>query len=203
MTRFAVVLLAAGFLLTTGCERKQDAGMPPHSPEAAGAPAGHAAMEGGASGMKPMSGTPHDAWFIDAMIPHHQAAVDMARQALSQAEHEEIRVLAQSILTSQQAEIDQMKAWRETWYPGLARTSGGDDAMKMEGMRLSDDAKVPFDERFIDAMIPHHESAVVMATRAKTEAEHAELEDLAVRIVSAQQAEIESMKRWRAEWFAR
>jgi uncharacterized protein (DUF305 family) len=41
----------------------------------------------------------------------------MANTVLDTAEHEEIREMAQEIIVSQQAEIDQMKEWREEWYP--------------------------------------------------------------------------------------
>lgn len=68
------------------------------------------------------------------------------------------------------------------------------------GEELSTDETLPFDHRFIDAMIPHHEAAIVMGTAARTAGEHAEIRDLAERIVTSQQAEIDQMKAWRAAW---
>ncbi|MBA4115305.1 MAG: DUF305 domain-containing protein, partial [Rubrobacter sp.] len=50
------------------------------------------------------------------------------------------------------------------------------------------------DERFIDAMAPHHQGAVEMADVALENAEHPELRQLAGDIVSGQQAEIEQMR---------
>ncbi len=61
---------------------------------------------------------PFDKAFIDAMIPHHQSAIDMAKEAQTKATHQEIKDLAGRIVTAQQREIDQMKAWRAQWYPG-------------------------------------------------------------------------------------
>lgn len=58
----------------------------------------------------------------------------------------------------------------------------------------------PFDIRFIDAMIPHHESAIMMAQMAQQQAGKPEIKQLAAAIISAQTAEIEQMKQWRAEW---
>ncbi len=58
---------------------------------------------------------PFDAHFIDAMIPHHQGAIAMAQQALAEAEHPELTTLAESIIQSQQAEIDQMQVWHTRW----------------------------------------------------------------------------------------
>jgi uncharacterized protein (DUF305 family) len=57
-----------------------------------------------------------DLRFINAMIPHHQGAIDMANQALQNSDRSEIKTLAQNIITSQQQEIDQMQQWRKAWY---------------------------------------------------------------------------------------
>jgi uncharacterized protein (DUF305 family) len=60
---------------------------------------------------------PFDLAFIEAMIPHHEGAIEMAEVALENSENEEIRVLAEEIIAAQRAEIEQMEAWREEWYP--------------------------------------------------------------------------------------
>ncbi|WP_437656574.1 DUF305 domain-containing protein [Sorangium sp. So ce1182] len=60
---------------------------------------------------------PFDRAFIDAMIPHHEMAIDAAEMALQQAEHAEIKTLASGIIEAQQREIEQMKSWRAEWYP--------------------------------------------------------------------------------------
>jgi uncharacterized protein (DUF305 family) len=67
------------------------------------------------SQMQSMSGKQLDLMFIDMMIPHHQGAVDMSKDAPMKAEHQEIKDLAQRIIDSQQKEIDQMKQWKENW----------------------------------------------------------------------------------------
>ncbi|WP_352431023.1 DUF305 domain-containing protein [Pyrinomonas sp.] len=56
-----------------------------------------------------------DLLFIDMMIPHHEGAVKMSRQALERAEHVEVRRLAEQIIAAQQAEIAQMRQWRAEW----------------------------------------------------------------------------------------
>jgi uncharacterized protein (DUF305 family) len=61
-------------------------------------------------------GKPYDLNFIDMMIPHHQGAIDEARQALQQAEHPELKEMARNIIRSQREEIEQMRAWRQQWY---------------------------------------------------------------------------------------
>ena len=52
-----------------------------------------------------------DTRFLQMMIPHHEAAIAMAQQALTQAEHPEIKTLAQGIITTQRAEIGEMQGF--------------------------------------------------------------------------------------------
>ncbi|MEJ7752766.1 MAG: DUF305 domain-containing protein [Candidatus Limnocylindrales bacterium] len=60
---------------------------------------------------------PFDLAFLDAMIAHHESAIEAGQIALDQSANPEIRSLAEEIISSQQAEIDQMTAWRSEWYP--------------------------------------------------------------------------------------
>jgi uncharacterized protein (DUF305 family) len=151
-----------------------------------------------------MGDTSMDAMFIDSMIPHHQMAIDMSQMALDQAEHEEMRQMAQQIIDAQQAEIDQMQMWRVEWYPDLAPTAG---MPMMEGMpsqqdmMLNTDESIPFDLRFIDAMIPHHQAAVMMAQQILGQAEHDEIEAMAQAIIDKQQEEIAQLQEWRTQWY--
>jgi uncharacterized protein (DUF305 family) len=141
---------------------------------------------------------PYDAAFIDSMIVHHEGAIIMANQALEQAERSEIRDLANAIVSAQEGEIGQMKDWRTAWYPDLAETSGM--AMDMGPMEVPA-GDTPFDQRFIEAMIPHHEGAIAMAQDALQNAERQEIKDLANEIIRAQEAEITQMRQWLSEWY--
>ncbi|HEY8601887.1 MAG TPA: DUF305 domain-containing protein [Thermomicrobiales bacterium] len=146
---------------------------------------------------------PYDQNFIDGMVPHHQAAVEMAKVAQSKAEHAELKTLAGAIVADQDGEIAQMKGWRKAWY-GSDQIAPGMGGHQMGGMDtdLTTLANAqPFDRAFIDAMLPHHESAVMMAKEAQTKAEHQELKELAGRIVVSQQREIDQMKAWRSQWY--
>lgn len=83
-------------------------------------------MPGMSSGMKMdmssmqsmKAGPEFDSMFIDMMIPHHESAVAMARDAIVKAERQEIKALAQQIIDAQTKEIDQMKTWRATLGKG-------------------------------------------------------------------------------------
>lgn len=57
-----------------------------------------------------------DLRLLNAMIPHHEGAVVMAEDVLKKSKRPEMRQLAQNIIQSQKAEIEQMKQWRAAWY---------------------------------------------------------------------------------------
>ncbi len=61
-----------------------------------------------------MGGDP-DISFIEMMIPHHQGAIEMAKEALQQATRPEIKQLAQNVVNTQQAEIQKMNEWKAAW----------------------------------------------------------------------------------------
>ena len=54
-----------------------------------------------------------DADFLFMMIPHHQSAVDMARELLEQSDDPEVTALAEAIIATQEAEIAEMIAMLE------------------------------------------------------------------------------------------
>jgi uncharacterized protein (DUF305 family) len=156
------------------------------------------------TGVTPGSGglaatAPFDAQFIDSMIEHHQGALEMAEQALTEAERPELRQLAEDIVAAQRQEIEQMTTWRKQWYSDLMPTGGME--MGMGEMEVSADPSKPFDQRFIEAMISHHRGAIEMAQMAQQQAGREEIKTLADTIIAAQQVEIEQMQAWLAEWF--
>lgn len=160
----------------------------------------------GHSMASPEAGEDPNLHFIDAMIVHHASAVAMAEAVQDSAEHPEIRELAADVITAQESEIEQMRAWRDAWFPGAPES----DLTAMEdmaGMAMSDadlkmleDADSP-DEMFIEMMIPHHESAIDMAEQIAQTTQRPELKQLSDEIIAAQQGEIDQMKQWQAEWF--
>lgn len=62
------------------------------------------------------SGDAFDQAFLSEMIVHHEGAVEMAKAALTSAKHQEIKDLATAIITAQNKEIGEMKAWQKSWY---------------------------------------------------------------------------------------
>jgi uncharacterized protein (DUF305 family) len=170
---------------------------------------GHGSMGMGSGGMaKQMvmeNGEYSDRAFIDAMVPHHQGAIAMAEVALKNAEHEEIKELSRNIVSTQQSEIEELKSIKKEEF-GTSNVPMEMSPEQMRGMGMMMDPKrlskrEPFDEAFIDAMIPHHQSAIEMAKVAIEKSKIPEIKELAGNIVPAQKREIEQMKQWRKEWY--
>jgi len=69
----------------------------------------HAAM----SSTRPSANADTD--FVALMLPHHQAAIDMAKIELTFGKDEQLRRLAQEIVTDQESEIQLMKLWRQQY----------------------------------------------------------------------------------------
>jgi uncharacterized protein (DUF305 family) len=82
---------------------------------------GHGSMGMGSGGMARQmvmeNGKYSDEAFIDAMIPHHQSAIEMAEVAYKKSENPRMKELAGDIISAQKREIEQMKQWRREWYP--------------------------------------------------------------------------------------
>jgi uncharacterized protein (DUF305 family) len=74
---------------------------------------------------------PFDRAFIDAMVPHHEGAIAMAKQLLESGDQPALRKMAQDIIDAQTKEIAQMREWRKAWYGSAA--TGGHQAMHGEG----------------------------------------------------------------------
>lgn len=154
--------------------------------------------EGSAAG----NGT--DRAFAQAMIPHHESAVDMAEVARRRAEHPETRRLAGEIIRSQTAEIATLRRIDGTLAKDGVKpgdlgvpehmTGMGGDTRKLETAR-------PFDREFIAMMVPHHEGAIRMAKVELQKGKDAGLRRLAQAIIGAQEREIAQMRSWSRRWY--
>lgn len=74
--------------------------------------------------------------FLAGMIPHHQAAVDMAKY-LAASNKPELVKLGADIITAQTKEIEQMKAWMIAW--GYTSTGTTSTVMTMTGAHMMPD----------------------------------------------------------------
>jgi uncharacterized protein (DUF305 family) len=156
----------------------------------------------------------YDLRFIDAMIPHHEGALIMAKDLGQKTKRPELQKLSKNIIDAQEKEIAQMKQWRKQWYPQAMATPmawhGEMNHMmpmsteQIEAMQMNIDLGSPdseYDLRFLQAMIPHHEAAVIMAKDLAQKTKRPELQKIAQDILASQQAEIDQMKQWQQQWY--
>lgn len=71
-----------------------------------------------------------DVDFVRLMLPHHQAAIDMARTQLLYGNDPKMRRLAQEIITDQESEIQLMQLWLKQ------HGSGSQNANQSPGLRV-------------------------------------------------------------------
>jgi uncharacterized protein (DUF305 family) len=73
-------------------------------------------MDASTSGMKPMDGmtSQADRSFLEGMIPHHEHAVAMGKDAVKRALRPELKKFGQNVMNDQSKEIKQYQAWLKT-----------------------------------------------------------------------------------------
>ncbi len=69
-------------------------------------------MHNTAAQLEGLSGNEFDTIFLQLMIKHHQMAIDMSEPARNQAQHQELKDLAEQVIQDQTAEIELMKQWQ-------------------------------------------------------------------------------------------
>jgi uncharacterized protein (DUF305 family) len=131
--------------------------------------------------------------FLEGMIPHHQEAVDTAKEVIVRGgSTPEIKKLAEDIIVAQEKEIAMMKTWYQDWY-GEAYVANPSDYTPM--MRdLSKLSGAALDKVFLEDMIMHHMGAIMMAESVQPYIENQEITDLTKAIKETQAAEITLMK---------
>jgi uncharacterized protein (DUF305 family) len=149
-----------------------------------------------------------EAGFARDMTIHHAQAVRMAETVRTRTQDPAIRILATDVVLAQQAEIGQMRGWLEVWglpangqEPPMAWMGHPQETGPMPGMaapeelaRLSQASSEEADEQFLRLMIPHHQSAVVMAEAVQERSNRPEVVRFAQKTVLSQQAEIRAMQ---------
>jgi uncharacterized protein (DUF305 family) len=147
-----------------------------------------------------------DVAFAQQMIPHHQQAVAMATLADTRAADSEVKKLSGQIKAAQDPEIATMTAWLTTWgkpTPSASMGHGMDmgGGTAMPGMmsdgdmtKLTGATGKDFDKEFLHMMITHHQGAITMAKDQVANGKNADAIALAKQIITAQEAEIATMK---------
>lgn len=70
------------------------------------------------------SGNDFDVMFIDMIVPHHQMAIDMSKEALKKGAHAPLKTFARTTIDKQQKEKLQLSKWRTAWGKGAPAMKG-------------------------------------------------------------------------------
>lgn len=62
------------------------------------------------------TGNAFDQAFLEEMIVHHEGALAMAQQVQVSSARPDLQAFAKQIITAQEGEIAQMKAWLKEWF---------------------------------------------------------------------------------------
>lgn len=148
--------------------------------------------------------------FLGEIIPHHQAAIDMAELELERGTDPDVRTHAENIIASQRQQIEQFTRWLREWY-GLTPEEAMEQApaevkremadMEKESGRMMKELREvgkgkQFDIEFVRRMIPHHSGAVIEFLEPQARADHAQLRVAAVSGVVNQESEIADFRTW-------
>jgi uncharacterized protein (DUF305 family) len=207
----------AGALFLSACSSSNDSGSDAdrgvptsRSPQGSGLMSSMPGMEAGGRGAAtgtPAAG-PHDTadvQFATNMIPHHAQAVYMAELAERHAATSTLKSLAGTVKAAQNPEITQMSGWLAGWSESVRSSTyapGSMGGMSMPGMMsdrdmtmLTDAHGYGFDRTWLTMMITHHQGAIRMAKTELAEGRNPAAKQLAQAIISAQAAEIATMRK--------
>lgn len=170
------------------------------------------ALTGGSSSAATGNGI--DRAFAQQMVPHHRDAVAMAKLAEQNSKRPELQGVARDIISAQTAEISTLQAidarlGADGVMPGKLDMGSDGGGMQMDGGaemgKAMDPAQLsmakPFDRAFIDAMVAHHQSAIVMARDVLARGSDSEVGTIAKAVVEAQSREITQLNQWRESWY--
>lgn len=147
------------------------------------------------------AGSDVDQAFLQAMVPHHEMAIAMARMAEKKAVNASIRAMTGAIIRTQSAEIETMKTIHQRLFgsaliPDMMAHDRLGLSMEESGMTMNMRLleKAPnFDRLFSEQMMKHHQGAINMSLKAIEKTSDGEIRKLAKAIIKAQLKEIDAL----------
>jgi uncharacterized protein (DUF305 family) len=127
-----------------------------------------------AASAPPTAGPEHndgDVAFVEALIPHHQVGIRLAREVAKQPDH---RVLAEAIISTEQDEITRMTGWLTVWGVPAA---GGSTPPTPKGDP-------------VQALAAHQQEAVTLAQREQARGGNRAALDYARQVIESRTAEV-------------
>ncbi len=139
--------------------------------------------------------------FANMMILHHQAAIDISEVEITKGSDNQIKTMAQNIITAQKAEIEQLQQFVKNYKMPVVKKQNGEmhnelsETMKTMMAKMNDMAmNGNTDKDFVLMMIPHHEGAITMAENQISHGKNFELKKMAQKMIEDQSKEISEFK---------
>jgi uncharacterized protein (DUF305 family) len=136
-----------------------------------------------------------DVEFIDALVPHHETALEMAQEIVDRGPDPMLVDMARTMIAAQKSEIDRMQTARRE----ITGRDRADDVVMdphgmqdLEALRSLDGAEL--ERRFLEDMIAHHAGAVQLAHRSRANLENPDMAQLATMTVMDQSREIGELR---------
>ncbi len=141
--------------------------------------------------------------FVNMMIIHHQAAIDMSEVEIAKGTDTQMKTMAQNIVTAQKVEIEQLNQFVKNYKMPVVKKMNGEmhhelgetmkDMMdKMNNMQMTGNT----DKDFAMMMKSHHEGAVKMAEDELSHGKQYEIKKMAQKMITDQNKEITDFKAW-------
>jgi len=135
-----------------------------------------------------------DLRYINEMISHHRGAMLLAEQLGENTSRTEMKALSGEILKNEPAAIAELYSWKKEWY---------NDTREVRDPIVSNLGKFDekFDLRFLNAIIAHHESGILMTKETKLKSSRTEVLNNADAVETFLTNGIEALKNLRKNWY--
>lgn len=155
--------------------------------------------------LKPTNATNITLYFINCMIPHHEAGIEMCQNLLRYTTYKPLQDIANNIIKTQTNEIEQMRYIAEITPPFA---SNKDDMRKYSSVYLyiannmiermkNSPRTMNINLNFVGEMIPHHEGAIFMCRNVLQYTIDPRLRQLVNSIINRQSDDISQLEKIR------
>lgn len=155
--------------------------------------------------LAPTNATNITLYFINCMIPHHEAGIEMCQNLLRYTTYKPLQDIANNIIKTQTSQIEQMRYIAET-TPPFASDKG--DMRKYTSIYLyiannmiarmkNSPRTINVNLNFVGEMIPHHEGAIFMCRNVLQYTIDPRLRQLAISIIGQQNEDISQLEKIR------
>ncbi|HLF51925.1 DUF305 domain-containing protein [Flavobacterium sp.] len=139
--------------------------------------------------------------YANMMIAHHQGAIDMALIEVEKGTDQKIKIMAQSIITTQTDEQAKLKEILKKAKSAQIKSKENHPELQNAMKRMMDKMKEmsltgQTDKDFVILMIPHHQGAVEMSRSLPFHGKNRALKQLAQKISTDQTKNVKEFKNW-------